>query len=363
MRRQAGSGRAPGAAARGEAAGSSGHRSEGDRHVAWQTSGRRLPPPQPGRRKRRARGPAFSGETPEDTAIATAGVQRRSWRGVSSLAGRLGAVRSGAARISHGAGCDSWSSSLTPSPPVAWSGSAAFTWGQASERSPAKARAAETSPTCAFVTLGEDQPVTRGPSPILPPPAGHHPVRTAPSRRMTCQQRTRPSPAAFRSGGPWPDAGGVVRPRLHRPVPRVSTHGSGGLRPVRSDDPFRLFEHRAPDRGHGRGRRRGCCPSADGGDPHRRLHGCPGQRQAVLGGGHGIPAYCRGKVAQLWGFLDQLGLMQQIGGLPAPGRAGESRFPLCPTLPAAGPRRSQRPTEFSSRASERFSNGQVEPNR
>jgi hypothetical protein len=156
MRRQAGSGRAPGAAARGEAAGSSGHRSEGDRHVAWQTSGRRLPPPQPGRRKRRARGPVFSGETP-------AGVQRRSWRGVSSLAGRLGAVRSGAARVSHGAGCDSWSSSLTPSPPVAWSGSAAFTWGQASERSPAKARAAETSPTCAFVTLGEDQPVTRGP--------------------------------------------------------------------------------------------------------------------------------------------------------------------------------------------------------
>jgi predicted ester cyclase len=29
-----------------------------------------------------------------------------------------------------------------------------------------------------------------------------------------------------------------------------------------------------------------------------------------------------GKVAQFWGFLDQLGLMQEIGGLPAPGRAG-----------------------------------------
>ena len=28
-----------------------------------------------------------------------------------------------------------------------------------------------------------------------------------------------------------------------------------------------------------------------------------------------------GKVAQLWGFLDQLGLMQQIGGLPAPAQA------------------------------------------
>jgi predicted ester cyclase len=27
------------------------------------------------------------------------------------------------------------------------------------------------------------------------------------------------------------------------------------------------------------------------------------------------------KVAQLWGFLDQMGLMQQIGGLPAPGQA------------------------------------------
>jgi predicted ester cyclase len=29
-----------------------------------------------------------------------------------------------------------------------------------------------------------------------------------------------------------------------------------------------------------------------------------------------------GKVAQLWGALDQLGLMQQIGGLPAPAQAG-----------------------------------------
>jgi predicted ester cyclase len=29
-----------------------------------------------------------------------------------------------------------------------------------------------------------------------------------------------------------------------------------------------------------------------------------------------------GRVAQLWGFLDQLGLMQQIGALPAPGQAG-----------------------------------------
>jgi predicted ester cyclase len=29
-----------------------------------------------------------------------------------------------------------------------------------------------------------------------------------------------------------------------------------------------------------------------------------------------------GKVAQLWGFLDQLGLMRQIGGLPAPAQVG-----------------------------------------
>jgi ketosteroid isomerase-like protein len=29
-----------------------------------------------------------------------------------------------------------------------------------------------------------------------------------------------------------------------------------------------------------------------------------------------------GKVARLWGFLDQTGLMQQIGGLPAPAHAG-----------------------------------------
>jgi predicted ester cyclase len=31
-----------------------------------------------------------------------------------------------------------------------------------------------------------------------------------------------------------------------------------------------------------------------------------------------------GKVAQLWGFFDQLGLMQQIGGLPAPAQAGSA---------------------------------------
>jgi predicted ester cyclase len=29
-----------------------------------------------------------------------------------------------------------------------------------------------------------------------------------------------------------------------------------------------------------------------------------------------------GKVAQLWGSLDQMGLMQQIGGLPAPAQVG-----------------------------------------
>jgi steroid delta-isomerase-like uncharacterized protein len=29
-----------------------------------------------------------------------------------------------------------------------------------------------------------------------------------------------------------------------------------------------------------------------------------------------------GKVAQLWGFLDEMGLMQQIGGLPAPAQPG-----------------------------------------
>jgi SAM-dependent methyltransferase len=37
-----------------------------------------------------------------------------------------------------------------------------------------------------------------------------------------------------------------------------------------------------------------------------------------------------GKVALFWGFLDQLGLMQQIGGLPAPAGPGESRCPLRP---------------------------------
>jgi predicted ester cyclase len=29
-----------------------------------------------------------------------------------------------------------------------------------------------------------------------------------------------------------------------------------------------------------------------------------------------------GKVAQFWGFLDQMDLMRQIGGLPAPGQGG-----------------------------------------
>jgi steroid delta-isomerase-like uncharacterized protein len=69
-----------------------------------------------------------------------------------------------------------------------------------------------------------------------------------------------------------------------------------------------------------------------------------------------------GKVAQFWGFLDQLGLMQQIGGCPRQAGPGESRFPLCPTLPAAGPRRSQRPTNFFPGLGE-VSNGHVEPNR
>jgi hypothetical protein len=52
----------------------------------------------------------FSGKTPglrqSDGGSASAGC----WLGASSLAGQLGAVRSGAARVRHGAGCDSWSS-------------------------------------------------------------------------------------------------------------------------------------------------------------------------------------------------------------------------------------------------------------
>jgi predicted ester cyclase len=70
-----------------------------------------------------------------------------------------------------------------------------------------------------------------------------------------------------------------------------------------------------------------------------------------------------GKLTQFWGFLDQLGLMQQIGAARArPGQVNlaSRSAPLCPQQ---SPRRSQRPTEFPSRASERISNGQVEPNR
>jgi predicted ester cyclase len=47
--------------------------------------------------------------------------------------------------------------------------------------------------------------------------------------------------------------------------------------------------------------------------------GCPGQRRAE---GRAFLRIAGGKVAQFWGFLDQLGLMQQIGRLPAPAGAG-----------------------------------------
>jgi hypothetical protein len=46
-----------------------------------------------------------------------------------------------------------------------------------------------------------------------------------------------------------------------------------------------------------------------------------------------------GKVAQFWGFLDQMGLMQQIGGPPTPGPAGRPSV----STPAAIVRPDARP--------------------
>jgi hypothetical protein len=53
------------------------------------------------------------------------------------------------------------------------------------------------------------------------------------------------------------------------------------------------------------------------------------------------------------------GLMEQIGAA----RARPGRVSLASRSARSRSRRSQRPTEFPSRASERFSNGQVEPYR
>jgi predicted ester cyclase len=47
--------------------------------------------------------------------------------------------------------------------------------------------------------------------------------------------------------------------------------------------------------------------------------GATGQHAAV--DGTAFLHIAGGKVTQLWGFLDQLGLLQQIGALPAPGQA------------------------------------------
>jgi hypothetical protein len=50
--------------------------------------------------------------------------------------------------------------------------------------------------------------------------------------------------------------------------------------------------------------------------------GVPASGKQFSVGGTAFLHVAGGKVAQLWGFLDQLGLMQQIGGRPAPAQAG-----------------------------------------
>jgi hypothetical protein len=48
---------------------------------------------------------------------------------------------------------------------------------------------------------------------------------------------------------------------------------------------------------------------------------CPASGRHFSVDGTAFLRIANGKVARLWGFLDQLSLMRQIGGLPAPGQA------------------------------------------
>jgi hypothetical protein len=170
MRKQAGSGRAPGAAARGEAAGSSGYRSEGG--PAPRMADLRPPAPSIAAWPTKASGPRAS-------------VQRRDLRGCgqsdggcaaeklagSELPGRpaWGGVRSGAARVRHGAGLRLLEQLIDAAPPTAWSGSAAFTWGQVSERSPAESAGGRDLASVRLRHPRRRSARNQGTSPILPP--------------------------------------------------------------------------------------------------------------------------------------------------------------------------------------------------
>ena len=50
--------------------------------------------------------------------------------------------------------------------------------------------------------------------------------------------------------------------------------------------------------------------------------GVPASGQAISAEGTAFLRITDGAIAQFWGFVDQLGLMQQIGGLPAPQQTG-----------------------------------------
>lgn len=50
--------------------------------------------------------------------------------------------------------------------------------------------------------------------------------------------------------------------------------------------------------------------------------GVPASGEHFSSEGTAFLRFDEGKVTQLWGFLDQMNLMQQIGGLPAPSQAG-----------------------------------------
>jgi predicted ester cyclase len=46
--------------------------------------------------------------------------------------------------------------------------------------------------------------------------------------------------------------------------------------------------------------------------------GIPASHRRVTIGGVNINRFASGKVVEAWGFIDMLGLMQQIGAIPAP---------------------------------------------
>lgn len=58
------------------------------------------------------------------------------------------------------------------------------------------------------------------------------------------------------------------------------------------------------------------------GTQHGLFQGIPASGKAVTVRGMNLMRLEGGKIAELWGYLDTLGLLQQIGAIPAPASAG-----------------------------------------